>query len=128
VSVEEKARRLEDFLRANPALANVPFIMVAGRPVTPSEALYMLRAGVNVWEVMAGLWALGLDLPWELAEAFYERLVAARPDITIFAIGYLPAMSPAEALEHIRRRDEVGEYLVRAYASLLEFIRARIDA
>jgi hypothetical protein len=34
-------------------------------------------------------------------------------------------MSPAEALEHVRARDEVGESLAKMYANLLNFMRAR---
>jgi len=128
MSVREKAERLRRFLEENKAFANVPALTVRGRPVTLREALEMLEAGRNVEEVMLGLSKLGLDLPWELAEEFYRRLAAARPELKIYALqAYVPAMSPAEALEHIRARDEVGRSLVEMYAKLLNFIRLRVD-
>jgi len=132
VSVQEKIARLERFIRENPGLSQVPFLVVAGRPVTPVEALNMLRMGQYVSEILTGLSRLGLDPAqeelWILTEEFYRRLAAARPELRIYAIGaYVPVMSPAEALEHVRSRDEVGRQLVGMYARLLSFIRARVD-
>ena len=129
MAVEEKINRLSRFIQANPAFANVPFMTVAGRPVTPTEALTMLREGRNVSEIMTGLTRLGLDLPWELAEEFWRRVAAARPEAPkIYALAeYVPAMTPAEAYEHIRARDAVGETLVRAYARMLSFMAQRVN-
>jgi hypothetical protein len=129
VSVEEKIRRLTDFLRANPAFANVPFLIIAGKPVTPTQALDMLQTGRNVEEIMTGLTKLGLDLPWELTEEFYRRLSAAFPEAPkIYALQqYVPAMTPTEAYEHVREKDAVGESLVKMYANLLSFMRLRVD-
>jgi hypothetical protein len=124
---EEKIRRLESFIQTNPALANVPALIVAGKPTTLREALADLRAGRNVEEIMAGLATLGLDLPWELCQEFYRRLAAARPELKIVTLGFIPPMSPAEALSHVEARDDVGRMLVESYASLLSFIRARVD-
>jgi hypothetical protein len=129
VSVEEKLNRLAKFITENPAFTNVPFMVVAGRPITPTEALAMLRAGRNVEEIMAGLTKLGLDLPWELTEEFYRRLSAAYPEAPrIYALQqYVPAMTPTEAYEHVKAKDPVGETLVHSYARLLEFMRLRVD-
>jgi hypothetical protein len=128
MSVEEKVRRLESLVAQQPALANVPVIKIAGRPATLREALDYLKLGRNTSEIIAGLQALGLDLPWDLAEEFYRRLAAARPELKIYALqAYVPAMTPAEALQHIRARDAVGEELVKAYNGLLSFIRMRVD-
>jgi hypothetical protein len=128
MSVQDKIARLAKFIHENPAFSSVPFMIVDGRPITPSEALAMLQTGRNVEEIMAGLSRIGLDLPWELCEEFYRRLVAARPEIKIYAIqSYVPAMSLEEALEHVRARDAVGETLVRIYNGLLTFIRERVD-
>lgn len=129
MAVEEKKARLADFLRGNPAFANVPFMTVAGKPITPTEALAMLQAGLNVDEIMVGLRQLGLDLPWQLAEEFYRRLSAAYPEAPkIYALQqYVPAMTPTEAYQHIKARDAVGETMVRSYSRLLEFMRLRVD-
>jgi hypothetical protein len=129
VSVEEKLNRLAKFIAENPAFTNVPFMVVAGRPITPTEALAMLQTGRNVEEIMSGLVKLGLDLPWELTEEFYRRLSAAYPEAPkIYALQqYVPAMTPTEAYEHVKAKDPVGETLVRSYARLLEFMRLRVD-
>lgn len=130
MSVEEKKARLGRFIAENRAFVNVPFLMVAGRPVTPAEALAMLQARRNVEEIMAGLARLGLDLPWQLAEEFYRRVSAAYPEAPkIYALEqYVPAMTPTEAYQHVKTRDAVGETLVRTYARMLEFIRVRVNA
>ena len=129
MSVEEKIQRLARFISENRAFSNVPFMIAAGRPVTPVEALALLQAGRNVEEIMGGLARLGLDLPWELAEEFYRRISAAYPEAPkIYALQqYVPAMTPAEAHQHVKARDAVGETLVKAYASLLDFMRLRVN-
>jgi hypothetical protein len=127
VAVPEKIARLESFIAQNPAMADVPALMVAGRPTTLREALDHLRAGRYVSEVMSGLGTLGLDVPWQLCQEFYRRLMAARPETKIYTLGFIPPMSPGEALRHVEARDETGRQLVEAYASLLGFIRARVN-
>jgi hypothetical protein len=131
MSLADKVIRLRRFLLENPAFAGVPIAIIGGRVVTLREAVEMLERGENVGEVIQALSRLGLDPDeeelWRLAEKFWESVAAARPDIRIYMLGGLvPAMSPAEALEHIRARDEVGKVLVKAYRSLLSFIRMRM--
>ncbi|MEW6498343.1 MAG: hypothetical protein AB1589_38455 [Cyanobacteriota bacterium] len=120
---------LERLIATSPALANVPFVKVAGRPVSPSEVLNMLRAGLNVKEILSALASIGMDEPWEEAEEFWRRQAAVSPERPkIYALAqYVPAMTPSQAYEHVRRRDDVGETLVRAYSTLLEFMRLRIN-
>jgi hypothetical protein len=128
MSLSDKIRRLEEFIRSNPGLAGVPVFLVNGRPVSLSEALAMLRSNVNVPEVLSGLQSLGLDGEdtWVLAEEFWRRVASARPDISIMMLQpYVPTMSPMEALQHIRARDEIGTRLVQMYASMVNFVRAR---
>lgn len=127
MAVPDKIRRLESFLTANPALADVPALMVAGRPTTLREALDHLRAGRYTSEILAGLAVLGVDLPWQLCQEFYHRLVAARPEAKLYALGFIPPVSPGEALRHVEAKDETGRQLVQAYASLLSFVRARVN-
>lgn len=127
MATPEKIARLERFINENPAMADVPVITVAGRPTTLREALAHLRAGMYVSEVMTGLAALGLDLPWELCQTFYRQLAAARPKVKLATLMFIPPMSPAEALSHVEARDDVGRELVKAYASMLSFIKTRVD-
>jgi hypothetical protein len=126
MSVQEKIARLSAFIKENPALANVPFMTVAGRPVSPAEALAMLQSGRNIHEVVMGLSRLGIDPEWELVEEFYRRLAAARPDVKIYGLGFLPPMSPMEALQHIRARDEIGRQLLEMYSRMLAYMRERM--
>jgi len=127
MSVSEKIARLERFIRANPALADVPFMVIRGRPVSPREALSLLRSGRFINEVVTGLSRLGIDPEeemWRLVEEFYRKVAVAAPGIKIYALGgYVPAMSPEEALMHIRRRDEVGKQLLKMYESMLQFMK-----
>jgi len=130
--LNEKIARLERFIIENRALADVPFMIVAGRAITPREALTFLREGRYTTEIMEGLARLGLDPEaeevWQLAEEFYRRLVAVAPERPrIYMIGYVPAMSPAEALEHVRARDDVGRIIVQSYVGMLRFMRERVD-
>lgn len=129
MSVEEKISRLEAFITANPAFSQVPFMIVAGKPITPSEALDLLRAGRYTSEIMAGLAKLGLDIPWILAEEFYRRISAAYPEAPkIYALAeYVPAMTPSEAYEHVKAKDAVGETVVKAYSRMLGFMRERVN-
>jgi len=126
----EKIARLERFITENPALADVPALIVAGRPTTLREALAHLKATRYTTEILTGLRALGVDLPWRLAEEFYRRLSAAYPEAPkIYALRqYVPAMTPTEAYGHVKARDAVGETLVRAYSRMLEFMRVRVNA
>jgi len=132
LSVELKISRLEKFVAQNPALAGIPFLTIEGRHITPHEALSYLRAGRYVTRIIEGLAKLGIDppeeeLPWELAEEFWKRYAAARQPGIYALAGYLPSMTPAEAYEHIKARDQVGQTLVKAYDSLLKFMRARME-
>jgi hypothetical protein len=133
MSLADKIVKLRRFLVENPVFAGVPVAIIGGRPVTLREVVEMLERGEKVYEVIQALNRLGLDPNeeelWILAEKFWESVAAARPDIRVYVLGGLvPAMSPAEALEHIRARDEVGKMLVKSYISMLRFARSRIGA
>jgi hypothetical protein len=132
MSLSEKVSRLRRFLSENPALAGIPIMVVGGRAISLREAADMLERGVMTQEIIAKLQSLGLDDEeemWTLVERFWESVAAARPDIKIYALGgYIPVMSPAEALEHIRARDDVGKSLVKMYSSLLSYIKMRMNA
>ena len=132
MSLEQKINRLERFVEMNPALADVPFVLIEGRSVTPREALSYLRAGRYVSQIIEGLARLGIDppeeeLPWELAEEFWKRYAAATQPRIYALAGYLPSITPQEAYEHIKARDQIGRTLVKAYNSLLKFMKARME-
>lgn len=106
----------------------MPALIIAGRPTTLREALNSLRSGANVNEIVSSLRVLGVDPPpWELCQDFYRRLTAARSDIKIATLGFVPPISPAEAFAHVQARDEVGTWLVKTYGDLLNFMRVRVD-
>ena len=127
MSLEEKISRIRSFLAANPAYRYVPALVVRGRAITLEEAISYLERGMYVDEVLSGLSKLGLDPDWKLVEEYYRRIASAYPEVRIYALAeYVPAMSPAEALEHIRKRDEIGKMLYNQYMRLLEFMRLRM--
>lgn len=128
-----QVERLRRFIAANPALADIPFGFVRGRPVSPREALAMLVRGEAVAEVAAAIAAAGLNLSeeWELAEDYYRRLLALpepRPKIYVIAYGELVGqdMTLEEALMHIRLKDAKGRALMRSYKGLRREIARRM--
>jgi hypothetical protein len=128
MSVQEKAQRLQAFIRQNPSLANVPFLIVGSRHVSPREALSQLGDPA----VIVALQAAGIDPPsdeeqWALTEEYYRRL-AAKPRAPVVAQlqGYITKMTPQQALAEIQSRTAIGEQLVRAHADLLAKIRQSI--
>ena len=126
MSVEAKIRSLQRFIRMNPALADVPFATIAGRPITPRMALTMLRRRENISEVMSALASAGLDpnmADWELAQAYYENLLRKpepKPKVYVIPQGEVVGveLSLEEALEHLKRRDRIGASLLESYLAL----------
>jgi len=132
LSLEQKITRLERFVSTHPGLADVPFMVIEGRPLTPREALSYLKAGRYTGQIINELARLGIDppeeeLPWELAEEFWKRYAAATQPRIYALAGYLPSMTPQEAYEHIKARDQIGQNLVKAYSSLLKFMKTRME-
>jgi len=127
MSLEDKVSRIRSFLNANPAYRHIPCIVVDDRAISLEEAISYLQQGLYVDEILSGLSKLGIDPDWRLVEEYYRRLASAYPELKIYALSeYVPAMSPAEALEHIKKRDKVGEMLYKQYMKLLEFMRMRM--
>jgi len=127
MSVQEKRKRLMDFIKNSPSLANVPILKVGSRHVSPREALGQLGNP----EVIAALQAAGIDPPdedWELTAEYYRRLAAkARPPPVIAQLqGYMTKMTPAQALAEIEARTAIGEQLVKAQSKLIKKIRQGI--
>ena len=121
-------QKLNRFITANPALADVPFGTVRGRPITPREALAMLQRGEAVSEVVAAMSAAGMDPPqqdWQLVEDYYMRLLQLPgPHPKIYIIGQ--EMNLEEALMHVRRRDAAGQELLRSYQALTREMARRM--
>jgi len=122
--------KIKKFIQQNPSLANVPFLMVRGRPITPMDALKL--ALKNDRDVLRAIRTLDptQEESWILAEEYYKRLASANPNIRVFSLGRIlpPDMSITEVLEHIRNRDEIGRKLMANYQRLLKFMRERINA
>lgn len=120
-------QKLRRFINANPALADVPFGIVQGQPITPREALQKLRLGLAQEEVTMALEQAGLDpepQDWELTEAYYRKLLelpGPKPSIYVIPEGEIigKQITLEEALIHVRRRDETGRSLLKNYQGLL---------
>lgn len=121
-------QKLDRFVAANPALADVPFGIVRGRSITPREALAMLQRGEAIPEVVAAMDAAGMDPPeqdWALVEDYYRRLLQLPgPHPTIYIIGQ--QMTFEQALIHIRQRDAKGQELLKSYQGLTREMARRL--
>ena len=126
-----KISKLQRFVSENPSLANVPFLVVHGKAITPIEALSMFRSGINVASILKAI-SEQLDIDpesvnWKLAEEFFKRVAAAGPEAPKIYSLQLPPITPMEALEHIRRRDEIGKMLVESYKNLLRHMKVKLE-
>ena len=123
-----KIQKLNSFISANPALADVPIGFVRGISITPRQALAMLQRGESVPEVVAVLSAAGMDpiqQDWKLVEDYYIKLLQLpSPPPTIYVIG--EEMTLSEALSHIQQRDIIGQQLLRSYQGLTREMARRM--
>jgi len=121
-------QKLNRFIAANPALADVPFGIVRGRAITPRESLAMLQRGEAVSEVVAAMNAAGMDPPeqdWALVEAYYQKLLQLPgPHPKIYIIG--TEMTLEDALLAVRRRDPAGQQLLNSYQALTREMARRM--
>jgi len=129
VAVLEKIRWLENWIKRNPGLADVPTMVVRGQHLSAKDALRWLRAGRFVVEVMEALARAGLDPTpeelWQLAEEHLKRLLALPPPRPSIAVIGQEVLSLEEMLDHVRKRTKLGEEFVRSYESLLREVRKR---
>jgi len=126
--VEVKITKLRRFTARFPALADVPALMVRGEPVSLKQALAMLEARENVEAVLSALEVFGLNSEeelWRMAEEYYRRLTELPPPRPRILILQPPELTIEQALEHVRRKTDVGRTLMEAFASLLNELRAR---
>jgi len=121
-------QKLNRFIAANPALADVPFGVVRGSSITPREALAMLQRGEAVSEVVAAMASAGLDpieQDWGLVEAYYRKLLQLPgPHPKLYIIG--TEMSLEEALIAVTRRDAAGKELLRSYQGMTREMARRM--
>lgn len=127
MSIQNKIAKLQRFVANNRALADIPIGMINGRPVTPRDALNMLRQNINTQQVLNTLQTAGLDPieDWDLTEAYYRRLLAKPgPKPKIYCLG--KEMTIEEALMHVRRKDKEGTELVDTYRGLKRELARRL--
>jgi len=121
-------QKLNRFIAANPALADIPFGVVRGRSVTPREALAMLQRGEAVSEVVVAMEAAGLDpieQDWALVEDYYKKLLQLPgPHPKIYIIG--EELSLEDALMAVKRRDATGQQLLNSYQGLTREMAKRM--
>jgi len=121
-------QKLNRFIAKNPALADVPFGMVRGVPITPRQALAMLQRGEAVSEVVAAMNAAGMDpieQDWILVEDYYRKLLQLPgPHPKIYIIGQ--EMSLEDALMHVMQKDASGQELLRSYQGLTREMARRM--
>ena len=122
-------QKLSRFIAQNQALADLPFGIVKGLPITPRQALDMLNRGESVAEVIQAMTIAGMNPPqedWRLVEAYYESLLRQPgPKPKIYSIGQ-PEMTLEEALMHVRLRDEKGQEFLKSYQGMLNEMARRM--
>ncbi len=127
MSVQMKIGALRRFIQDNPALSEVPFILVRNMPLTPRQALAYLERGQMVGEIVSAMMTMGFDpaQEWELAESYYQSLLRHPPPRPrIIMIGQ--ELTLEEALRHVRLRDQIGLELLEAYRALRREIARRM--
>lgn len=121
-------QKLNRFIANNRALADVPFGMVRGIPITPRQALAMLQRNEAVSEVIEAMSQAGMDpieQDWILVEDYYRKLLQLPgPHPKIYIIGQ--EMTLEEALMHVMQKDAVGQELLRSYQGLTREIARRM--
>lgn len=135
MSVSNKIAKLEELIRAKPALADVPFIVVNGTPLSPRQALANLKAGISANAIMRQMQVAGFDPAgrneYKLAEEYYRRLAAQpRPpiiaSISIPGVTLPPGMTYQRALQEIMAHTAIGDQLVKAHLLLLNQIKTAV--
>lgn len=125
--------RLQRFITQNPALQDVPFLMVKGKPMSPREALENLQAGILTEEISAAIQrTLGspqitLEELWVLAEEHYRRMMQVpKPWPKIIWIG--GEMNYEEAYQQVKQRTARGREIAESYRDLLAEMKRRLHA
>jgi len=129
MAVSAKISALTRFISANPALADVPFAVVRGVPITPREALARLQRGEMVSEIMSALARAGFDPQppelWRLAEEYYRQLARKAPGVKVVIIG-VGEFTYEQLAQQIRLRTPLGRMLVQQYQALLREMAKRM--
>lgn len=113
----------------NPGLAEVPFVIVEGVPLSPREALEYLERKEKAVEISRVVATLALNLREEqlqlLCEEHYRRLASLPPPRPVIVwIG--GKLTFEQALEEVRRRTPRGKVFVGAYGGLLAELSRRL--
>lgn len=124
-----EAEKIRRFIRENPALADMPFIVVEGIPMSPREALERLERGEMVAEITRAVATLGSSLTeeqlWLLTEEYYRRLLLKPPPRPVIVwIG--GKLTFEQALEEVRLRTPKGQELMKSYDGFLKELTRRI--
>jgi hypothetical protein len=125
-------QRLERFIRENPALADVPFIVVKGKPMSPKEALESLHAGILTEEISVAVQAtlgspeMTLEELWMLTEEYYRRMMEIPRELWPKIIWIGGEMNYEEAYREVKDRTPRGREIVEGYRALLAEMRRRL--
>ena len=123
--------KLTEFARSKPALAEVPIIVVDGIPLSLNEVLYPTRLStILTVEQLERLKEVTLseEESWLLAEEHYRRLSKKPLANRIRLLSFVRSkeqpsvLSFEEILEHIKKRDAIGERMRSRYERLRKYI------
>ncbi len=103
--------RFSEFVKRFPAYRNVPFQVEREQILSLSQI-----ERLPVWT--------DKEL-WTLAEEYYNRLSKTYPEVRILTASGLQ-LSFKEAVSHLKRRTDIGKWLVDEHYRFLEFIKRRM--
>lgn len=124
--------KLERFITENPALSDVPFIVVKGRPMSPKEALENLKAGVLTDEISAAIQAklhspeLTVEELWILTEEYYRRMMEIPRELWPKIIWIGGEMNYEEAYREVKGRTPRGLEIMESHRTLLMEMERRL--
>jgi len=126
--------RLERFISQNPALQDVPILIVEGKPMSPREALENLKAGVLTEEISAAVKAtlgspqLTEEELWLLTEDYYRRMMQIPRELWPKIIWIGGEMNYEEAYRQVKQRTPKGREIAESYGTFLAEIKRRFHA
>lgn len=118
---KEKLRKL---VRERPAIADVPFIVIKGKPISPKEASAILEQKRFVDEIRTAMIAIKFreEELWSLTEEYYRRLLRLPPPYPVTYIIVAEEKTEftlQECLAEVRQRTKFGRDLMQGYQKLI---------
>lgn len=118
---------LKRLVSSRPGVAEIPIMLLDGKPMTPKQLMYLMERGLLPEEKIIEIFSseATTDEIWLLTENFYSRLLKTpAKDIRLATFSLTPSGIPAsmtlhECYDHVVARDDVGRWLTQLFSRLL---------